>query len=1030
MAKKPPVRVALDLETTGLHVEQDTILEVAAIKFQGNDVIDTFESFVAPGRSIPFRVQRLTNITTSLLTSAPLFEAISPTLQSFLGDLPIVGHSIPFDAGFLRKRGLARTNPLIDTFELASVLLPSLKSYNLGQVAEALGISVPVGRHRAMVDTVLAKDVFLALHERLQTIDLTLLRDLANLDAPRSWPLLSFFRQELRSRQEQEGVQATRGSLGDHFASQLGMDPRILSFAIARSNDENMTQSVSPSVPGGVVEQALNIEQMQTQVEVIPEQEEVATQAEPTGYQTARAAVREAFEQHTPLMIEVTVGGNDYTPALLPALEWLPGPANESEQPRRIVIACGNQQSARRLLEIVLPRLQARLAQSLPVAYWAERGGYLCPHRWFGVALRRTSGELTAEQARGIAKVGLWAQQTLTGERGELTLLQQENTAWERISSGVEHIASGDKRSGTMYERCTYRKKGYCFVSRAEERVQAAQIVVTTHTGLFDDLSRSHSLLAPIDYRLILDADMLEEENVRWSSADLDQSRLLALLNTIGTELPDNRYQGLLALAAPSLRERGPGGLSVTPTIPKAELDARMLTWFQALRQARTAVEKLFACYHRLLEESIQQGSNGNGRDKGKGDTSGRTQGSHNSRGNERTDTPLRLTGQIRALGAWVDTERAWQQAANRLQAIIDITHEAEKTILTTQRSRRHLDVGSGEDSSVAAELVAAAQQLLDQKKLGQQAMSLNDSDIVYWLRMPPTSPSFVANKQGDEGEGTPVLYSQLVQTSALLRRLLLRERSSTIFVGASLSVDNSFSYYRGRFGLENETSPAFSVVTEHHEQTLLYLPNDVPEPNQPQYQRHLEEALIQLVTALKGQTVVLFTSHAALRSSYSSIKQVLESRGILVLGQGMDGSARQLWQVFQSQEHVVLLGTNSFWDGLEDMQHSPTCIVVTRLPMPVLHDPPIAARAEHYSDQLHQLTVPVAALRMRRTLNKLAWNDTKRNAIVLFDRRVTSKEYGSMVLHSLPRCSQRQSNISHMPESILEWLMGTDVWE
>ena len=175
---------------------------------------------------------------------------------------------------------------------------------------------------------------------------------------------------------------------------------------------------------------------------------------------------------------------------------------------------------------------------------------------------------------------------------------------------------------------------------------------------------------------------------------------------------------------------------------------------------------------------------------------------------------------------------------------------------------------------------------------------------------------------------------------------------------------------------------------------------------------------------------MVLFTSHAALRSSYSAIKQVLESRGILVLGQGVDGSARQLWQVFQSQEHVALLGTNSFWDGLEDMQHSPACIVVTRLPMPVLHDPPIAARAEHYSDQLHHLTVPVAALRMRRTLNKLAWNDTRRNAIVLFDRRVTSKEYGSMILHSLPRCSQRQSNVSHMSESILEWVAGTGVWE
>ncbi len=1029
MAKKPPVRIALDLETTGLHVEQDTILEVAAIKFQGNEVIDTFESFVAPGRSIPYRVQRLTSITASLLTNAPPFETISPTLQHFLGDLPIVGHSIPFDAGFLRKRGLARTNPLIDTFELASVLLPSLKSYNLGQVAEALGVAVPVGRHRAMVDTVLAMDVFLALHQRLQTIDLTLLRDLANLDAPRSWPLLSFFRQELRSRQEQEGTQAARGSLGDRFASQLGMDPRILSFAIARGNDENATQTV---VQEGVVEEPLEIEPVHIQAEVIPEQEEPVQQAgEPTGYQTAHAAVRDAFEQYTPLMIEVTVGGNDYTPALLPALEWLSEPVKEGEQLRRLIIACSNPPSARRLLETVLPRLQARLSQPLSVAYWAERGGYLCSHRWFGAALRRTSGELTAEQARGLAKVGLWAQQTLTGERSELTLIQQENTAWERISSGVERIASGDKRSGTMYERCTYHKKGYCFVSRAEERVQVAQIVVTTHAGLFDDLSHAQSLLAPIKYRLILDADMLEEENVRWSSAELDQSRLLALLNTIGMELPENRYQGLLALAAPSLHERGPGGLSSTPTILKAELDTRMLTWFQALRQARTAVEKLFANYSRLLEEFIQQGSNGNGRDKGKGDSSGRTQGSHNSRGNEqRTDVPLRLTGQIRALAAWGDVERAWQHAATRLQAIVDIAHEAEKTILTTQRSRRHLDVGSGEDSSVAAELVAAAQQLLDQKKLGQQAMSLSDSDTVYWLRMPPTPPPFAANKQSEESEGTPVLYSQLVQTSALLRRLLLQEQSSTIFVGTSLSVDNSFSYYRGRFGLENETCPAFSVVAEHHEQTLLYMPNDVPEPNQPQYQRYLEEALTHLITALKGQTVVLFTSHAALRSSYSAIKQVLESRGILVLGQGMDGSARQLWQVFQSQEHVVLLGTNNFWDGLEDMQHSPTCIVVTRLPMPVLNDPPIAARAEHYSDQLHQLTVPVAALRMRRTLNKLAWNDTKRNAIVLFDRRITSKEYGSMVLHSLPRCSQRQSNISHMPESILEWVAGNDVWE
>src|SRR5438876_4305124 len=239
MAIKPPIRVALDLETTGLYAEQDAILEIAAIKFQGASILDKMETLISPGRSIPFRVQRLTGITPQHVADAPGFESISRPLQQFLGDYPIVGHSIPFDVGFLRRRGLVRNNPLIDTFELATVLLPSLPSYNLGQVAQALDVPVASGRHRAMVDTILAMQVFLALHQRLQAIDLSLLKDLANLDAPRTWPLLAFFRQELRDRMATDGLQEAplRGSLGDRFAAQLGMDPRILSFAVARHKE-------------------------------------------------------------------------------------------------------------------------------------------------------------------------------------------------------------------------------------------------------------------------------------------------------------------------------------------------------------------------------------------------------------------------------------------------------------------------------------------------------------------------------------------------------------------------------------------------------------------------------------------------------------------------------------------------------------------------------------------------------------------------------------------------------------------------
>src|SRR2546423_2172387 len=239
---------------------------------------------------------------------------------------------------------------------------------------------------------------------------------------------------------------------------------------------------------------------------------------------------------------------------------------------------------------------------------------------------------------------------------------------------------------------------------------------------------------------------------------------------------------------------------------------------------------------------------------------------------------------------------------------------------------------------------------------------------------MPPTPPPFAqqmaqrqtmppaSSAQPVESPPVPVLYAQLVNISTVSKSLIYNadsqstsQDSCTIFAGASLSVDNNFSFYRGRLALENEAIPAFSIVTEHHEQSLLYLPNDIPEPNMPQYQRHLDDAIVQLATMLDGQLVVLFTSYAALRSSYGAVKPLLEARGILALAHGIDGSPRQLWQMFQNQERVVLLGTGSFWDGTDEISRTPACILLARLPMPVLNDPPIAARAEQFSDQLHQ---------------------------------------------------------------------------
>src|SRR5262249_52945635 len=168
---------------TGLHAEQDAVIEIGALKFVGDEILETFESFVAPGIPLPYRIQRLTGITPARLHGAPALEDLVPRLRTFLGDAPLVGHSVQFDAAFLRRYGLARRNPLVDTYELASMLLPSLSSYTLAAVGAALNVQSPT-YHRALADAQLARDVFLALHTLLDDLDPTTLQALERLPAP------------------------------------------------------------------------------------------------------------------------------------------------------------------------------------------------------------------------------------------------------------------------------------------------------------------------------------------------------------------------------------------------------------------------------------------------------------------------------------------------------------------------------------------------------------------------------------------------------------------------------------------------------------------------------------------------------------------------------------------------------------------------------------------------------------------------------------------------------------------------------
>ena len=171
--------IVFDVETTGLSPRDgDRIIEIAAIKIKGAQVVDKFYSLVNPKRVLSAEATRINQITEEMIADAPTADQVLPGMINFIAGGCIVGHNVRFDLGFLcyelslLGRRLKEETPAIDTLKMAKELLPYLSSYKLGYLARSLGVVVG-GSHRAMVDVELTAQVMLRLMEMAEEQKLT-----------------------------------------------------------------------------------------------------------------------------------------------------------------------------------------------------------------------------------------------------------------------------------------------------------------------------------------------------------------------------------------------------------------------------------------------------------------------------------------------------------------------------------------------------------------------------------------------------------------------------------------------------------------------------------------------------------------------------------------------------------------------------------------------------------------------------------------------------------------------------------------
>ncbi len=164
--------VALDIETTGLDPDKDAIIEIGAVRFRDHRVEAEWSTLVNPARHIPPFITQLTGITDQMVVQAPSIRDVLTDLAEFVGNAPVLGHNIRFDLSFLRKHGILRNNTTLDTYEMAAVLLPNAGRYNLGALAQALGVLYPA-THRALDDARATRGVFLRLYDEALALPLS-----------------------------------------------------------------------------------------------------------------------------------------------------------------------------------------------------------------------------------------------------------------------------------------------------------------------------------------------------------------------------------------------------------------------------------------------------------------------------------------------------------------------------------------------------------------------------------------------------------------------------------------------------------------------------------------------------------------------------------------------------------------------------------------------------------------------------------------------------------------------------------------
>lgn len=593
------------------------------------------------------------------------------------------------------------------------------------------------------------------------------------------------------------------------------------------------------------------------------------------------------------------------------------------------------------------------LRKILPIPFKAclvkGRDNYICERRWNEMLNEQSKGYSDYE-AHAMLYLVVWKQLTKTGDISENSSFDRSRFSfvWRKVCS--DRFLCGGRR-------CPLNKG--CYLMKLRKDIEDASIVVANHSLLLADMQTDNLSLGEYSYLVVDEAHNLMSSAARLLGFELGYIDLNSLLQQLGSS-HRRQHTGFLSQLSRAVEK------SLCQDGVKTQISSLVKNVEKSIEVLRKPLQDLFNEAGKIV---IQADSFGKCRIK--------DQGQYPSV-NERLVSIL----------------NGWKSIVKDVTAISNVLSTVKTGIIPQYEN--YVDSLSSFGGRLS--------------EIEQSMMILLDPDLenyALWLE----------NSGGDRSTPAATICYAPVEVGEHLNRILYKNVRSIVFTSATLALRGSFKFFKGQSGLNlvEDGRLVEEIVDspfDYDKQSRLMISSFLPEPKDRFFGNQALACLEQIVTSVNIGTMVLFTSYKDLNQVFDHLSDVLYQNNRSFFAQGKGSSRSSILSEFKQMDNAVLLGTSSFWEGVDVQGKSLSLLILYKLPFLVPSEPVVEAYIDklerEQKDSFMHYMLPNALLRLRQGFGRLIRSKSDSGIVLIMDSRVSTKKYGSYFKEVLP-CQSRE---------------------